>query len=250
MLFLATILYFIFLVIAVSLSSAFYFWWILFFIGVLSFAVVRIIGRTKALVLLPILLMASSFILSPFFVSKIWFFAFAVLSVATFSFMLFLRQEIKNQNNQEDRRSHPRLRENFAFNKSIALIVMAVCFFGLFAIQENTGISFWAVLIGFFAVSTSIFWEILRFNFKNSAEAIFMPLVIGFIVMEFAWALSLWPIGFFSNAIVLFALSYAFLDIVENVLTEKISFAKVVIDVGIALAAILIVAGTSRWMPL
>lgn len=243
-------LYLIFLIISVSLSSSFYLWWALFFIIILSFGIAKVIGKNKALIFLPVLLITASFILSPFFSYDISFFGFLALISATFAMMLFLRQEIKNNENPEDRRSHPRLRESFAFNKSLAAVVMGVCFLAVFAIQENTELPFWIGLLGFFIIAYLISWEVFKFNFKSSRDVKFIAFISGFIAMEFAWALSFWPLGYFSNAMILLALNYAFISVIDAALQEKISSRKIAIDIGIALAAILIIAGTSRWLPL
>lgn len=222
----------------------------LLFAGVTSIGAVKIIGRTKSLAILPILLIVSSFILNPFFASKIWFYNFAILSAATFALILFIRQEIKSKENPEDRRRHPILRKNLAFNKSAAIAVMMVSFLAFFALQENTGIPSWVILIGFFTVSSSIFWEALRFNFKNNSELALISLIGGLALMEFAWALFFWPLGFYSNAVILLALSYAFLDIIDIALIKKVPTPRIAADIGLALLAILIVAGTSKWLPL
>lgn len=250
MLFLTVLLYFAFLILSASLPPVFYFWRILFFVGILSIGIVKVVGKSKSLLLLPILLIAASFVVNLFFASKVWFYSFSILSAATLVLILFLRQEIKNKENPEDRRKHPRLRNSLAFNKSIAIAVMAVCFIGFFAIQENTEISFWIVLAGFFAISVSAFWEVIRFNVKNSREAALISSVGGFVIMEFAWALSFWPLGFFSNAVILLSLSYVFLDIVDIALVRKVPASRIAADAGLALLAILIVAGTSKWLPL
>lgn len=250
MLFLTTLLYFIFLILSVSLSASFYFWWMLCFLGMLLFGIIKVVGQRKSLLLLPIVLIAASFFANPFFASKTGIYSFSILSSALLATMLFVRQEIKSKENPDDRRSHPRMRNALSLNKTISISVMMICFLGLFALQENTAIDLWIILAGFFVMPASLFWEIIRLNFKNNREAALISITGGFVSMEFAWALLFWPIGFFSNAVILFAICYAFVDIIDFVLLQKISVSRIAADAVLAIAAILIVAGTSKWLPL
>lgn len=233
------------------------------------------VGKSLFFVSLPAILAISSFLLLPFLSPDSWVYGFIVLDVSIFTLSLYLRKNILDKENPQDRRSHPIFRKKAALDKTLAITVLIISYTGLFAIvlfpmEENEYVSFWMILLGFFAASSIIFWEILKLSEKRSERTliaasakkiekipaemdkiiILASLSLGLIALEAAWALSFWPLGFFSSGIALVGIMFAFLDIFEQILFRNISFLRIIYDIGIAISAILMVAMTTKWIPI
>lgn len=248
MLFLTTILYLIFLIISLSISSSLYIWWTAFFIVVLILLASRVVGKNKYFLVLPVVLIAAPFALIPFLAPQFWTYFFIFLSTGALFLTLYLRGEILSKDGGGDRRRYPRFRKYFEFNKAANISVLAFCYMAFFAMAES--LPFWAVLTGFFLSSLLIFWETLRFSISEKTKALVICLSLAMAAAEFAWALSFWPLGFFSHAVILLAIMYSFIDIVDNIAAKKISTSKIIFDLGISLTSIVLVMGTSKWLPL
>ncbi len=209
------------------------------------FGCMKIIGKPKRLVIMPMLLVVASFAVIPFFVSWIGVFLFSVFSSAIFYALLFLRQ--KRESKKQGRRQHELLRSKIAFNKPLVIIVLSLCFLALFLNLRNSNISFWFALVVFFVVSFLSFKEILRLNTNHNQCVTIISLVSGLVFLEIAWALSFWPLESFSLMVILLSVAIALLNIFEETINKKITYISLIKNLGIIAIAIAAISLTTHW---
>ncbi|TRZ78082.1 hypothetical protein D4R87_01435 [bacterium] len=210
------------------------------------FGCVKIIGKPRRLLIMPLLLSVAFFIIMPFFVSYIGIFLFSVFSSLIFYFLLLLRQ--KHENKKQDRRQHELLRSKIAFNKPLVIIVLSLCFLSLFLTLRNSNISFSVALAGFFIVSYISFKEILEFNTKHNQCVTIISLVLGLVFLEIAWVSAFLPLESFSLTVILLSVAVALINIVEDTLNKKITSISLIKNLGIIVIAIMAVSVTTNWM--
>jgi len=245
-----SILYCCFLLLAVN-ALAYNFWIAIILSAVVLFGIIKIIGKSTFLLIAPLILAAVSFLLASFLAPKTWAYGFIVISLIIFIASLYLRKSIVPQDGSDDRRKHLILRKSIMLNKAIDIIISTISFIALFAALENLNISYPVVLLGFFAVSMLFSKEILKLsNSRNSNFYKIVSFVIGLSILEFAWILSLWPLGFFSLGIILASIFFAFVDIAQQIISKRKTLSIIAYDIGLAVLVILIISLTVKWMPI
>jgi len=182
----------------------------------------------------------------PFFVSWIGVLLFSIFSSGIFYSLLFFRQKIESK--KQDRRQHEFLRNKISFNKPLIIAVLPFCFLAIFLVLKNSNISFVVALSSFFIVSFISCKEILEFNTKHSQYAIITALVLGFVLLEVAWALAFWPLESFSLVVMLLSVAIALLNIAENAINKTTTRMSLVENIGIVFVVILAVSLTTNWM--
>lgn len=250
---LTIIAYIVFLVLLISEFFS-YLWAAAVFSLILIFLVTKIVGKSLFFAALPSLFVVSSFLLLPFLAPKSWACGFIFFCAAGLGLLLFLRQIIVNRESPKDRRKHPIFRKKIILSKTAAVLAMYIGFAGLFAILENIEVQFWAVLLAFFIIGSTVSSEFLslgafiREKRQNLGwNILIFSLCLGMVALQLAWAIAFWPLGFFSLSIILLSVFFAVLDIAEQIIAGEFSPARALYNSGAALIAILLAVCTSKW---
>ncbi|MFH1175298.1 MAG: hypothetical protein V1698_01075 [bacterium] len=251
----ATILLGAFLIAILNVATTF--WMYAIFFIIFLFMLVKTCGKSMFFLTAPLILAVSSIFLLPFLANSYWQYGFIAFVCLAFGLLLYLRRQTRSGlsggGENEDRRKRVALRENLALNKSAVLMSLVISFMALFAILENVSLSFWVVLAGFFIVSMFSAREILKLEEKwkddqKHWKSLLYSLIISFVIFEFAWALSFWPLGFLSLAIILASFFFAFVDSAGQLLSEnKNAVLAVLYNAGLALLVIAIISITTKW---
>lgn len=252
MIILTSIAYCVFLL-AGKLGIFSYFWLSVTASVILLVMIIKIVGMRLSFISLPMILAVFSFLLLPFLAPNSWAYGFIAASSLVFASSLFLKKSVLSKENVKDgKKRFNAIKKQLAADKIIVIAVMAIGYTSLFAmmlfpVYENSYIPFWIVLLGIFATSSILFGEILKILEGFTS---LIPLILGFMILETAWAISFWPLGFFSLAIVLLSISFMLLDISEQILSQNVSSVRMVYDIGVVISAILLVVMTTKWMPI
>jgi len=240
-----TVLYFIALLGMFSVPSSYLLISFFCLIGILI-GCLKIIGKPRRLVIIPMFLSVASFAIMPFFVSWIEVFLFSIFSSTIFYFLLFFRQKIESK--KQDRRQHELLRGKMPFSKPLIIAVLPFCFLSIFLILKNSNISFAVALSIFFIIFFISCKEILEFNTGHSQYTLITALVLGLILLEVAWTLAFWPLESFSLMVILLSVAIVLLNIAEGAINKTITRISLVKNIGIVFIIILAVSLTTNWM--
>lgn len=134
----------------------------------------------------------------------------------------------------------------------IGLVLLALAAFFLFSVLfgwvtflANT---FWPTLVLAFFVSWLLGFESLFLKHGETAKMAFISLVIGVLLMEFFWVVSLWPLGFLIKGWILTVIALNSLEIASDYLHKRFSPKKTLIRGIFSAILIVLIMVLARWI--
>ncbi len=107
---------------------------------------------------------------------------------------------------------------------------------------------FWPTLILAAIISWVLGFESLFLNHRETAKVAFISLIIGVLLMEFFWVISLWPLGFLIKGWILTVIALNSLNIASDYLDKKFSPKKTLIRGVFSAILIILIMVLARWI--
>lgn len=130
----------------------------------------------------------------------------------------------------------------------ISILVFAffsyACIFGFYLFLN---LPTWALIVQTLLVSVFVAYFHFSYNKIKLNQNIVFYSIFGLITAEVAWALSFWPTGFISRAMVLFMLFYVFAGLIKHYFNESLDKKVVREHVILAAVCLLLILGTTKW---
>lgn len=130
----------------------------------------------------------------------------------------------------------------------ISILVFAffsyACIFGFYLFLN---LPTWALMVQTLLISIFVAYFHFSYNKIKLSQNIVFYSIFGLITSEVAWALSFWPTGFISRAMVLFILFYVFAGLIKHYFNESLNKKVVREHVILAAVCLLLILGTTKW---
>jgi hypothetical protein len=220
-----------------------------FFLSIFSLITsLTFIGKNKietdrfAFIFFPILFLASIIGFFVFIPGEILRHIFAVFGSAFFAFLNFYIGNLAAKKITLDSKN------KYYSLGEISILICAflsyTCIFGLFLFLN---LPTWALMSQVLIFSLFISYFYFCYNKIKFNKSLIFYLVFSLVSSELAWAISFWPTGFISRAVVLFMLFYVFSGLVKHYFQKSLNkkILREYLVVGILI--LFLTLGTTRW---
>ena len=210
-----------------------------FFFLAYIFKVAQKIGKRTELTFIPVILTFSVFLLSYFIDSINQKHIFALIATAAYYFLHLGLHRIKLY--EKDKTAH-------AIIAAAASASVFIFYAGAYGFYLNFNLPLWILMLSFFAVTTLISYQYFFLITQNRKEILKYSLLLGFVMMEVAWAINFWPFGYLTTSVITLIFYYMFWDAIQAHILGNLTRKRIVGDVLFFGALVAFVLLTSRWV--
>lgn len=195
-----------------------------------------------AFAIFPILFLESLVGFFVFIPGEIFRHIFAVVGSLIYAFLIFYIGNVAAKRIKLDSKN------KYYSLGEISILVFAffsyACIFGFYLFL---GLPTWALMVQTLLISIFVAYFHFSYNKIKLSQNIIFYSIFGLITSEVAWALSFWPTGFVSRAMVLFILFYVFAGLIKHYFNKSLNKKVVREHVVLAVIFLLLVLGTTKW---
>lgn len=216
---------------------------LLFFLSLISTFRLRILRQQGILAQLNISFLPVIYILSStvflVFVPADYSLQHAYIGICAFIFLFVISLTNKLIKDCDNRHSY----QSCDFLITISAFLLYSSVFGLYLFLRWPSWAFMLLLaLATFILTYEFFWYNKLFN-----KHIIYSLILTLIISEFSWALTLWPTGFISRAIVVFAVFYAFTILSKHHFKHTINNKNIISIIIISVIIVALALVTTKW---
>ncbi len=173
------------------------------------------------------------FIPSSFFLQHIYIVTASILFVFTINCAENVIKDLKN-------------RKSLAANDFLIIISAFLLYSSILGLSLFLIWPIWLIMLLLIIATFILTYEFFWYN-QLFEKHIIYTLILTLIISELGWALSLWPTGFISRAIIIFVIFYIFTNLSKHHFNKTLNNKIIRNSIIISLIVVLLVLLTSKW---
>lgn len=195
-----------------------------------------------AFALFPILFMGSLVGFFVFIPGEALRHVFAIVGSLLYAVLIFYIGNLSEKEIYIDKKN-----KNYSLGEISILIYAFFTYGAIYGFYLFLNMQPWIMMLAVLIVSMFIVYFYFTYNkIKLSQNFIFYS-IFSLVACEVAWALTFWPTGFISRALVLFILFYVFAGLIKHYFYKSLNRKILSEHLIVAILFLTIVLGTTRW---
>jgi hypothetical protein len=132
-----------------------------------------------------------------------------------------------------------------------ASLMTTVFFFytSVYGVYLNFAISLWFLMVVFLLVTFFMSYQYLELINSEKMSAWKYSVILGLIMSEISWVVNFWPFGYLTTGVILLIFYYIIWDIIQSHFLKLLSKKRVVANMILFSFLIGIILLSSRWLP-
>lgn len=136
----------------------------------------------------------------------------------------------------------------YAIIAAAASATVFLFYAGAYGFYLNFNLPLWILMLSFFLVTALVSYQYFFLIIKEHKEVLKYALLLGFVMMEIAWAINFWPFGYLTTSVITLIFYYVFWDTVQAFALKLLTKKRILNNVLLCGLLIAFVLLTSRWV--
>ena len=167
---------------------------------------------------------------------------FAVIGSLSYAVLIFYIGNLSEKEIAIDKKN-----KNYSLGE-LSILAYAFLSYGcIFGFYLFLNLQPWLLMLQTLIVSVFIAYFYFSYNNIKLSQNLIYYSVFGLVACEVAWALTFWPTGFISRALVLFILFYVFAGLIKHYFYKSLNRKILSEHLIVAILFLVIILGTTKW---